>query len=363
MKIVLLSTHLNTGGIVSYMYTLAQGFIERGHAVHIVTGGGEREKDFKSLGANILNLNIQTKSELSSKIYSNIKILKEYCLNNSINVIHAQTRITQVMGQLLFKKFSYPYLSTCHGFFKPKWIRSIFPCWGNRVIAISPAVVEHLKRDFHVIDNKIKLVQSGIDLNRFKPVDNRLKSELRGKLNIDDRMTIGIIARLSDVKGQDILVKSMSKVVQANKDAQLLLIGEGKLEKSLKELVKSLNIQNNVFFLSGHNRLEDYYRILDVFVMPSRQEGLGLSVMEAQASGLAVVASKVGGMVSLIEHNKTGIFVEPDNVKGLASALISLLDNESKRIELGRTAYEFALKNYSKEIMIDKTLDVYKEVI
>ncbi|MBF0522643.1 MAG: glycosyltransferase family 4 protein [Candidatus Omnitrophica bacterium] len=85
--------------------------------------------------------------------------------------------------------------------------------------------------------------------------------------------------------------------------------------------------------------------------------------MEAQASGLAVIASRVGGIPSLIEDRKTGILVEPENVNELAKEIIGLLTYSEKIKELGLNAREFALKNYSSEQMVEKTVTVYKSLV
>lgn len=102
--------------------------------------------------------------------------------------------------------------------------------------------------------------------------------------------------------------------------------------------------------------------ILDIFVMPSRQEGLGLSVMEAQAQGLPVVASKVGGIPSLIEDGTTGILVPPENVDALAEALMYLIENPDQAKQIGQRAKIFAKENFSVGRMIDQTYAVFKKV-
>ena len=292
MNILLLTTHLNSGGITSYLLTLTKGLIERGHSVSIASSGGNTEADFRRLKANLLTLNIRTKSELSPKIYWALSPLKRFAEENKIDVIHAQTRVTQVIGYWLKRLTKKMLVATCHGFFRPRFFRRIFSCWGDRTIAISEQVQEHLIKDFHVSLERIALVNSGVDTDAYKPASSAERSAIRKKYNFKDNdPLVGMIARLSDVKGQDILIQAMPKIIAALPSIKLLLVGEGKMEAKLKSLVANLDLGNSVQFLPIVNQTQEILSMLDVFVNPSRQEGLGLSIMEAQSSGLPVVAS------------------------------------------------------------------------
>ena len=181
MRVLFLTTHLNTGGITSYLLTLSKGLIKKGHHVHIAASGGNREEDFRNLGASVLNLDIKTKSELNPKIYLALRSLKKYTIEQKIDVIHSHTRVTQVMGRLLQKTTGRAFVSTCHGFFKPKFSRRIFPCWGDGVIAISPAVKDHLINDFHVAKEKVFVVENGLDFESFPMIDELTKERARQK--------------------------------------------------------------------------------------------------------------------------------------------------------------------------------------
>jgi len=360
VNILFLTTHLNTGGITQYLLTLTKGFIQRKVNVHIVSSGGNMEDAFTAVGAEVFNLDIRTKSELSPKIYKALSPLKQYIQENAIDVIHSQTRITQVMGVLLSKMTGCLYVSTCHGFFKPRLSRRLIPCWGQRVIAISEVVVKHLTEDFGADQNNVFLVKNGIDLKDFEPATIESKAALRIKFNLNENYVIGMIARLSDVKGQDILVEAMKKIIQKIPKAKLLFIGEGKLEGLLRRMVTELGLERHVQFYSIVNKTSEMLSVLDVFINPSRQEGLGLSVMEAQAAGLPVVASNVGGIPSLIEHQETGILVEPENPEVLADAILELLQNKAKSEKIGLAARKQAEEQYSSEVMVEKTLKIYE---
>lgn len=225
MKILFLTTHVNTGGITSYLLTMSRGLRKRGHHVWLVSSGGNREQDFRSMGVNVLTMDIKTKSVLSPKIYKSIKPLQKIIIDNNIEVIHAQTRVTQVMGQMLGHKTNRIFVTTCHGFFKPRFFRRLFPCWGDNTIAISPAVYQHLIDDFKVPSDRVSLIANGIDLDLYFQADDRQRLESRKEFNINNEPVIGIIARLSDVKGIDILISAMPEILTKLPDAKLLILG------------------------------------------------------------------------------------------------------------------------------------------
>ncbi|MDP8212039.1 MAG: glycosyltransferase family 4 protein [Candidatus Zapsychrus exili] len=363
MKILLISTHLNAGGITSYLLTLTKGFLSLGNEMYIATGGGDTEESFVSLGAKIIKLDILAKSDLDPKIYMALPKLKRLIKSYGIDIIHSNARVTQVMGNILKKLTGVPYVSTCHGFFKTRLTRRMFPCWGDKVIAISEAVENHLKNDFKISKKDIIRIENGIELNKFSVATKQVKLAKRVKFGLTDEPVLGIVARLSIVKGQDILVNAMEKVVCKIPSAKLFIIGQGKTEDDLRKAVVKLGLENNVIFSPILGSVQESLSLLDIFIMPSRQEGLGISVMEAQASGLATIASNVGGIPSLIDNGKTGVLVEPENIDELSDAIVNLLNSPDKIKQIGDDARDFALKNYSSDLMVGKTLNVYKQLI
>jgi len=176
-------------------------------------------------------------------------------------------------------------------------------------------------------------------------------------------MIVGNIARLSDVKGQDVLIQAMAIVTKSLPDAILIIIGVGKMEDELKALVKDLDLDEIVKFFPSVNKTLESLSVFDVFVMPSRQEGLGLSIMEAMAMELPVVASNVGGIPNLIKDGKTGILVTPENAVELAAGIVKILENPVLSKEIGTEGRRFIKENCSSQSMVNQTLKVYEKVI
>ncbi len=362
-NVLLLTTHFNTGGITTYLLSLTRGLIRQGDKVFVISSGGNCVEELIREGARHFKFNIHVKSELSWRLYFPLGKISRLIEEHQIDVIHANTRVTQVMGVLLGKMTRRPYVSTCHGFFKLRLSRRIFPCWGDAAIAISPAVKEHLEKDFRVPADRVALVLNGIKIFEFPLISEEVKIAKRREQQISAGPVIGIIARLADVKGHAVLIQAMISIKEKFPKARLMIVGEGKMEERLKSQVKVLNLQDHVFFYPVVNRAAEFLCLFDVFAMPSLEEGLGISIMEAQSSGIPVVASRVGGIPSIVEHGETGLLVEPGNPDALAQAIIYLLENPDKAKVMGQKAHVFIRQNFTKDHMATQTKAVYQQCV
>lgn len=303
---------------------------------------GELERS----GVRHVTLNIWTKSVLSWKVYGALPALWRLVKDEKVDIIHAHTRVTQWMACCLQRLTGIPYVTTCHGFFRARIFRRMFPCWGKRVIAISRPVADHLMRDFRMPAERIVFVRSGIDLEKIFPVREEERIRKKADRGYGDDYTLGVIARLSDVKGHRFLIDAMPRIMQEIGRVKLLIVGQGKEEQRLRDQVSRLNLEHAVDFYPVANIMMDCFSLLDCFVMPSVQEGLGLSIMEAQAACLPVVASSVGGIVALIEDGETGLLVEPESSDALADAVVRLFQNPSLAKRLGMQARHKAETEY-----------------
>jgi len=363
MNILIITTHLNRGGIASYVLSLAKGLKKKNHNVIVASSGGELVPALKNERIAHVDIDIATKSDLSPKILFSLKKLSRIIKENKIEIIHSQTRVTQVLSFWIQKFFGVPYISTCHGFFKARLHRKIFPCWGNKVIAISQAVQRHLSDDLGVKYENIALIYNGLDMNNFPQYSNEQTADYKRKIGLGDGPVIGNIARLSSVKGQDYLIEAMKVVVGKFPLAQLLFVGDGKIKKNLIKQSQSLNLEKNIFFIPSVDKTSLVLAVMDIFVMSSLAEGLGLSIMEAQAMGLPVIATFVGGIPELIEDNKTGILIPPQDSEILANAITSLLENKLRARQLGENARKSVREKFSISKMVDETEKLYQSVI
>ncbi|MBU4305255.1 MAG: glycosyltransferase family 4 protein [Candidatus Omnitrophica bacterium] len=356
MKVLLLTTHLDYGGISSYTVSLADALAKRNHAVVCASSGGDLVGQLEKNGISPVYIPIKTKSELNPAILFSAAKLTHFVKKEKIDIIHAQTRVTQVLAQYLNNATRVPFVSTCHGFFRQNIGRQLFPCWGKKVIAISDAVKKHLMIDFYLPENKIALIPNGIDFSRFRI------SPKRYDVNYADR-TVGIIARLSTVKGHKYLIEAMSQALKEFSDARLFIFGQGKIKYELIGLAEKLNIQDKVYFLPSVANPAEVLQEIDIFVMPSLQEGLGLSILEANACGIPVIASNVGGIPTIVKHDVTGLLVPPKEPSALAAAIMKVMENKELAMRLGKRAREEVEQRFSIPVMTEKVESVYKEVL
>ena len=364
MKILLLTTHLDFGGIGIYCILLAKTLKEDGHPVIVASSGGALLEELGNYGVPHIDLNIRTKSEFSPLVWKAYKKLEKVFKTDAPDIIHAQTRVAQALAHMIYKKLKIPYVSTCHGFFRPHLGRRMFGFWGAKVIAISEAVREHLVNDLKVAKEDIALIHNGIDINKFQtPVSEKQKSAYKSRLGIKDGPVVGIIARLSQVKGHKFLLAAMKEVINQLPGAQLLIIGDGSEKKNLIELTMKLGLGKCTFMEESTLDTRLSLSVMDVFVLPSIQEGLGLSAMEAMAAGVPVIGSNVGGVYSLIKDGQTGILVPSQDSSALAAAILKLLKDKALALKMAKAAKELIREKFSLQDMAKKMETLYKEVI
>ncbi len=364
MRILLLSTHLNIGGVGRYVTSLAKSLKARKHEVFVASGGGQLEHILRREGIPHLSMDIKTKSELNPRVMKSFFTLRRYLKEQGIELMHAHTRVTQVVAALLSANTGIPYVTTCHGFFKRRIGRIFFGCWGKAVIAISEAVRERLVRDFSVAEEKIALIRTGIEIENFtRNVGEERRRRMREEWHLPKRPIIGTVGRLSDVKGQSVLLEA-AKIVCRRIPVSVLIVGEGPEEKRLRDLANRLGLRENVFFVGAIEDVVLPLSLMDIFVLPSLEEGLGLSLAEAMATGRPVcVASRVGGVGSLMEDKVTGISVESRNPDELARSIIYLLENAQVAQELKVNAQRRVIEEFDIRTMVANVEAVYEKVL
>ncbi len=200
---------------------------------------------------------------------------------------------------------------------------------------------------------EISLLPNGVDLDKFKPVENLTqKKALRRELNLplEDKI-IFTSSRLAKKNNLAVLIQAVKLLSEQNLPVRLVVAGAGPLEKRLKNLVNKINLGHQVVFLNhlSHDKLTAYYQAADIFVRPSLSEGQGISFLEAMACGLPVIASPVGGIVDFLTDRKTGLFCQPDDPRALADKIKLLFSDNSLTQNIKDSALELVKQNYSWE--------------
>lgn len=326
--------------------------------------GGDLEKDLEVLGVETIRIPLTTKCEISPKVFMSFLKLNKRLKGAKVDIIHANTRVTQVLAELLSRSAGAPYISTCHGYFKTRLGRRLLPCWGKKVVAISDQVREHLITDFHLDPDRIALIYNGVDLEKFRPREKNEVMAEKKRLGLDpEKRIIGHIGRLSSVKGQRFLILAAEKLIRERGDLQLLIIGDGGEERDLKKLIDEKGLSSSCFIRPSVQDTSVALGVMDIFVMPSLQEGLGISILEAQAAGVPVAASRVGGIPTIVQDGVTGLLFEAGNADSLASAVSRLLKDPGLKNCLVQDARRQVREKFALTTMADKTRALYASVL
>lgn len=365
MKVLHINTHINIGGIGQYILSLTKALKNRGIECVVASSGGDLEPELKSCGITHRYLDIKTKSFLSPKILKAVFILSDIIREEKIDLIHAHTRVSQVVTNFASRRTGIPYISTCHGYFKTRVSRRLFDTWGMRVVAISDAVKTHLEKDFGIDEERIALIYNGIDINRFSLNDSSEEiAKARISLGLKEGPVIGTMGRLSPVKGQRFLIEAMKYAISKKARAQCLVIGSGTEEKMLKNLSKSLGLEDVIKFIgSTYADTPLYLSCTDIFVLPSVEEGLGLALLEAMSLSKPCIGSDIGGISDIIEDGVNGCLVPAGNVKAIGNAILRLLADRIFSEEMGRRGKELVREKFSIDLMVSKMIKLYQEVM
>jgi len=234
-----------------------------------------------------------------------------------------------------------------------RWLLARIPC---AVVAVSEQVKSSLAKDQYVKrTTKVEVIVNGVDISKFikSTTEERKTKELNGVVKI------GIVARLSQEKNHGFLIKCFSKLLAQNKNVQLIMVGDGPLRENLENMVKSYNIGKYVQFIGQTNKVPAILNSFDIFVLPSKTEGLSIAILEAMASSLPIVATDVGGNRSLVESEVTGFLVEKDNEDKLVEAIKKLVENASLRCRLGEQGRKMVEEKFTLEEMTNRYQDLY----
>ncbi|MEM2967860.1 MAG: glycosyltransferase family 4 protein [Candidatus Bathyarchaeia archaeon] len=228
------------------------------------------------------------------------------------------------------------------------------------VVTVSRYSAEKITQYYNVDSAKIRVASNGVDTQRFRPMENR--EEIRRQIGVADRPCVLFVGRLIPRKGLIFLVEAAKQIVKEFKEAVFLIVGDGPMRSQLLAYLKENSMLGNFLFLGDVNeqQLSALYNCADVFVLPSIQEGLGIVLLEAQATAIPVVAFNVGGVTEAMRAGETGLLVKPDS-RELAGAILKLLSNARLRAKMGAKGREFVSEHFSWQSCARKMLQVYHE--
>ncbi|HEU5132695.1 MAG TPA: glycosyltransferase family 4 protein, partial [Pyrinomonadaceae bacterium] len=296
---------------------------------------------------------------LSRRNYlTNLKTLAGFIRAHGIEIVHAHAARDYHLAALAVRLASRGRLVlTRHVLFPLRPINKPLLKSAGRVIAVSQAVAESLRRNGVIESAKITVVHNGIDINRFNrpPAPN-------------SPVLVGTVGHLAPIKGHDIFVRAAALISERRPDVRFTIIGEDKSpdmvhRRSLESLMAELGLSDTVSMPGWSDDMPATLSSLTLFVSAARSEPFGLAIVEAMAAGLPVVATASEGASEIIEDGFTGKLVPAGDHEALAQAINNLLDDPPECSRLGRNAQLAARERYSLERMASDTERIYREVL
>jgi len=228
----------------------------------------------------------------------------------------------------------------------------------NAFCVISQAIDEELAAEGVPVQKRV-LIPNGVDVELFVPLPASKRAALRSRLKLPkDAPLVTFVGRLAPEKQVEHLIGIWASIRRNLPQAILLILGSGPEEDKLKAMAG-----DGILFLGEQMDVTPYLQASDLFVLPSKAEGLSVALLEALACGLPAIASSVGGSPEVIRHMETGWLVPPGNQIALREAIVTLLTDENLRHKLSGQARIHVVNNYSLVKMADRLCDLYSRVI
>lgn len=364
MRVLFLTSHMEIGGIPLYTVTLAEALARRGHQPVVVSRGGPLVERLAASGIPHVIAGLDVTSPFHPSAAAALGRVIGVIRRHHPDLLHAQTRTAYIVAGLAGRVTGVPVVTTAHGFYKWHWWRRLLPCWGTRVIAVSPAVQRLLVERYGVPPAKVATIANGIAWE--PPPPARLAEEARRFRHLwglgGDGPVIGTVARLTPAKRLDVLIHAFHQLRATMPQAHLLIVGDGPVKPDLIRLAYALGEQEHVILTGTVPHPVVPLSIMDVFVLPSSKEAFGLAIVEAMAMGRPVVASRVGGIPTVVEDGVTGVLVPPNDPDALARALQPLLADPERMRAMGRAGRARYEQQFTMDRVAREVESVYEEV-
>lgn len=216
-----------------------------------------------------------------------------------------------------------------------------------------------LTDEFKVPPNQLRILRYGFDTEEFIKQKNKKSSINRP----ENKKVIVYTGRLTELKGVQYLIQALAKLKAVRQDWVCWIVGNGEMKMELQMLMKSLKLENDVYFLGSRDDIPSVLSKADIYVLPSLVENQPLSLIESQLAGKPSIVSNVGGLPEMVEHNVTGLLTEPKDVYGTFVSLNRLLTDKLLAKNLGDNAKKWGMTHWSLENGTRSLLEIYEEVI
>jgi glycosyltransferase involved in cell wall biosynthesis len=355
-----------------YMLPFFQELAERGHEVHLACRVTFFDNILRQAGLRVHDLPI-TRNITPWRDLSCYRRLKSLIREGGYDLVHTHNPKDGVMGRAAAWKLKVPaVVHTCNGFYFShrssalrKWLVLEAERFAAKrchlIIFVNSEDLALAAAENIVGPGKAKLIYNGVDLDRFQPGD---EPGLVDELGVPGGATVlGYIGEIKRERNLDVLVEAAARLLPAHPDLYLVLVGDSSMEpeepERLEGLASRLGLQGRLVFTGYRFDPERFYRIFDVYVLPSTREGFGVTLIEAMATGIPVVACRVRGPRDIIEDGVDGIMVKDRDPMELADVLSFLLDAPDAVHNYTKRALEKVARDFDHGRMRSSLLSEY----
>ena len=374
-KIVVLQVlpELGQGGVELGTIEIASELQKRGIENYVASEGGRMEYNLERIKVKHFTLPLKTKNIF--KMYLNslrlARIIKKY----GITIVHARSRAPAWSAYWAAKRCGVHFVTTFHGTYGlgPWGIKKFYNkimTYGERVIAISNHIKQHILKNYKTDESKIRLIHRCVNMENFNVETTsaeRMIKYLEDNNIPEDKPIVTLIGRLTNWKGQKLLIEALHLI--DNEDFFCVIIGDDqgrkKYSSELRKMIANYNMTDRFLFIRNVKDIPAAMMVSDVVLSTSIEpEAFGRIAIEGQAMGRVVVASYIGGSVETVIDGVTGRLYESTSVQALAEAIDWALHlSTEEREKIGAAGIKNVKEHFTKQIMCDKTIEVYKELI
>jgi len=360
---------LVAGGVERGTLEIAEALVGAGFRALVASAGGPLVAELEALGARHLALPLETKSPAA--IWRNAGALARLVREEGVAILHARSRAPAWSALLAARRTGAHFMTTYHGTynegFPGKRLYNSVMARGERVIAISRFIAEHLRTRHGVPEQRIRLIPRGVDERRFDPARVALEriAALRAAWGVPaGRPVVMLPGRLTRWKGQAVLVEAMARLPG---DALALLVGDGRpgFRDALLAMIAAQGLGGRVRLVGHADDIPAALLLADIVVHASTDpEAFGRTVVEAQAMERVVIAADLGAPRETVVEGETGFRVPPGDPQALAAAIARALAlPAAERAAIGERARRAVLAGYTTRRMQNATLEVYRELL
>ena len=363
---------LVTGGVERGTIDIAGAIKAAGWRPIVASSGGAMVHELERMGGTHILLPLHSKNPFVMR--RNVRRLRDLIEQEQVDLIHARSRAPAHSALAAARKENIRFVTTFHATYNfssaPKRRYNSVMARGERIIAISNALRDHITNNYTVNPKRIRVIHRGIDLNHFDPTN--VSAERLIQLSREWRLADGVPVillpgRLTGWKGQSILIEALARL--GHKEVRCLLVGSDQgrtgYRRSLEELTRRLKVDDMVHIVGECRDMPAAYMLADAVVSASTDpEGFGRIMVEAQAMGRPVIASDHGASAESVQNGVTGWLFPPGNTRILSERINHAIQlKEGHRLRIAKHAIRNARENFGKSRMCSDTIDVYRELL